>query len=328
MKRMLFRYSLGHFAVDALCAWVILGRLTGQSDWVTLALVYNFCAFALQMPIGILADRLGRNRLCSGLGALVVCLSLLPAGPLPCAVLAGVGNAMYHVGGGREILRTFDGAGPLGVYVAPGAVGLLLGGVLRDWAWGGVAGVGLLGLCGLCLLLDAREEAPSAGPMARPGHGGWGRVASLFAVVVLRSLVGFLLAAPWRVGVWVWIGAVLAACGKASGGVLADRFGSGRAGFWSLLLAAALFLLPSSPVCGCLGGFFFQMSMPITLSRASRQLPGGEGFTFGLMTFGLFLGFLPVVLGWQIPVWSCGLLSALSAVALALEGRERAGCIM
>lgn len=325
---MLFRYSLGHFAVDALCAWVILGRLTGQSDWVTLALVYNFCAFALQMPIGILADRLGRNRLCSGLGALVVCLSLLPSGPLACAVLAGVGNAMVHVGGGREILRTCPGAGPLGVYVAPGAVGLLLGGALRDWAWGGVAGVGLLGICGLLLLLSAREEAPSAGSMARPGRRGWGRVAALFAVVVLRSLVGFLLAAPWRVGVWVWIGAVLAACGKSAGGVLADRFGSGRAGFVSLALAAALFLLPSSPVCGCLGGFFFQMSMPITLSRASRQLPGGEGFTFGLMTFGLFLGFLPVVLGWQIPVWGCAALSALSAVALALEGRERAGCTM
>lgn len=46
------------------------------------------------------------------------------------------------------------------------------------------------------------------------------------------------------------------------------------------------------------------------------------------MTFGLFLGFLPVVLGWRIPVWSCALLSALSAWVLALEGRERAGCIM
>ena len=40
------------------------------------------------------------------------------------------------------------------------------------------------------------------------------------------------------------------------------------------------------------------MTMPVTLWAAARTLPGAKGFTFGLLTFALFLGFLPSFLGW------------------------------
>ena len=43
--------------------------------------------------------------------------------------------------------------------------------------------------------------------------------------------------------------------------------------------------------------FLFNMTMPLTLWAAARLLPGAKGFSFGLLTFGLFLGFLPVCLG-------------------------------
>ena len=66
------------------------------------------------------------------------------------------------------------------------------------------------------------------------------------------------------------------------------------------------------------------MSMPITLRAAADALPGLKGFGFGLLTFALFLGFLPTWLGWS--VLSAGWFLALGAavsLALLLAGLRR-----
>ena len=42
-------YGLVHLLVDGVCAWAMLGRLGG--GWTGI-LIYNFCAFALQFPLG------------------------------------------------------------------------------------------------------------------------------------------------------------------------------------------------------------------------------------------------------------------------------------
>lgn len=39
------------------------------------------------------------------------------------------------------------------------------------------------------------------------------------------------------------------------------------------------------------------MTMPVTLWAVARILPGAKGFSFGLLTFALFLGFCPSYLG-------------------------------
>ena len=55
-------YCAGHFLVDLTCAYLMitLAASAGESRWLCL-LLYNFCAFALQMPAGLCADRLDRN---------------------------------------------------------------------------------------------------------------------------------------------------------------------------------------------------------------------------------------------------------------------------
>ena len=50
------------------------------------------------------------------------------------------------------------------------------------------------------------------------------------------------------------------------------------------------------PLTGILGVFCWNMSMPLTLWAVSRMFPSAKGFGFGLLTFGLFLGFCPVYL--------------------------------
>lgn len=318
---MLMLYSAGHFAVDFLCAWLVLGRFSGAADWVTLALLYNFCAFALQMPLGILADRLGRCRMFSALGAGLVLLGLLPLG-VGSVLLAGLGNAFYHVGGGRETLLNGRGYGALGIFVSPGALGIFLGSLLRGrllWGWLGGA---LLALCGLAICVMARRECFAAGQLQMPKQPF--RLLALFLVVLLRSLLGMCLATPWKTGIWVILGAVLGALGKAAGGIAGDRLGGRRAAAISLLAAGVLLLLPASPAAGVSAGFLVQISMPITLRDSASLCPGGEGFVFGLMTFALFLGFLPAQWGLSLVGLAAAAPAAVSAVLLYFAaGRDR-----
>lgn len=316
-------YCLGHFAVDFVCAWLIFGHFAGQPGWITAALCYNFCAFALQMPVGILSDRLGRCRVFSGIGAALVCAAALPLGMWWTVLCAGLGNAFYHVGGGRETLLASSKYGPLGAFVAPGALGIFLGSLLRTNSTAGILGILLLALCGAALMILSRREIPSPQEMEIPRPKAAGLASLLFLIVLLRSLVGMCSASPWKTGIWIIIGAVLGAAGKALGGIAADRWGGRIAGGVSLLLAAALFLFPEAPLCGVLAGMLFNMSMPITLRDCADALPGGEGFAFGALTFALFLGFIPAQYSVMLTYWQTALLALLSGIGLMLAAKER-----
>ena len=122
-------YSLAHFMVDFCCALLVFRVVPRFADAALLYLVYNYCAFALQMPIGLLADRLDRNAVVAALGCIMVMLSFaLQASPLPAVIAAGVGNACFHVGGGIDVMnQSGKKASALGIYVSPGAAGLYFG---------------------------------------------------------------------------------------------------------------------------------------------------------------------------------------------------------
>ncbi len=64
-------YALVHMAVDLSCAFLVYTYVLGGEQWYLWLLLYNFCAFALQMPIGAAADRLDRNS-CVAVGAVPV----------------------------------------------------------------------------------------------------------------------------------------------------------------------------------------------------------------------------------------------------------------
>ena len=53
-------YALMHLIVDLLCAWAMFGLFRDGNS--TDFLMYNFCAFALQMPLGALLDLLKIRR--------------------------------------------------------------------------------------------------------------------------------------------------------------------------------------------------------------------------------------------------------------------------
>ena len=319
--------ALGHFFVDLLCAWGMFRFCRPAEGWMELALFYNFCAFALQMPLGLLADRYRQEGSFALLGGLLVSGACVFLGKVPAAfaVTAGIGNALYHVGGGAAVLHTYPGrAGPLGLFVSPGAFGIFFGTLLGKEAAPllGPGAAGLLGCSLLFFLLRRGERIPPMDTEAR----GAGIIAllCLFLVVCLRSYVGFLFTFPWKTGLLaaaLTCGVVL---GKTAGGCLADRFGAGRTAAVSLGLSALLFFFSGDPLWGLLAVFLFNMTMPVTLRAAADALPGMPGFSFGLLTFALFLGFLPAWLGLPAPAGGWFLaLGAVLSLALLLPGLRK-----
>ena len=319
--------AAGHFFIDFLCAWALFRFCRPTERWAEVMLCYNFCAFALQMPLGLLADRFRQDRSFMVLGSLLVGAACLALGPRPMALAmtAGVGNALYHVGGGVAVLHAYEKkAGPLGLFVSPGAFGIFFGTLL------GKAGteilapslIGLAACLALAWLLRGGDRPAPMDPFRLEAP--LAAVVCLFLVVCLRSFVGFLFSFPWKTGWWSVAAVCAVVLGKTAGGYVSDRAGMKWTSLASLGLAALGFLFSASPVCGVLALFLFNMSMPITLRAAADALPGLKGFSFGLLTFALFLGFLPVWGGFALPGagWLL-MLGALASLGLLLPGLRK-----
>lgn len=288
-------YAISHFAVDLGCAYAVFsGSTAGYFGY----LLYNFFAFAMQMPLGLLADRFRKNRWFAVAGTLLVALvCCFPAFGIAGILVLGLGNALFHIGGGLDVLNlSEDRAAPLGVFVSPGAFGLFLGTL-----WSGHSRLPVLLLLTVCAawmtFAPAGKRLCQNPELVFPKAAVLPWAALLFLVVVLRSYGGMQAAFPWKTGIWSWAAVAAVVLGKTCGGFLSDWFGVSSASIGSLALAAAMFCFSHIPICGVLALFLFNMTMPITLFALAQAMPGCKGFSFGLLTFALFLGFLPTYFG-------------------------------
>ena len=335
-RKSLAVYSLAHFWMDLSCAFLLFRTLSDSPRWGLCLLLYNFCAFALQMPLGLLADRLGRSQQVAAAGCVLTALACISPLPLPAAVIAGTGNALFHLGGGIAVLHcSADRAAPLGVFISPGALGLYIG---TAWGrnaapWLGLAPLGLLLMAALILRQCPRTAGtfrPGSAPPDLSAPEGYGVLLPLFLVVVLRSYMGMNQSFPWK-SQWVLVLTLALVLGKTARGFLMDSLGPRRASALSLGLAAALYLASALPLPGTLAVFLFNMTMPVTLWAAARFMPGAKGFAFGLLTFALFLGYLPSYLGWpslltRPAAYACAALLSL-AMLWPVLGREIKLCL-
>ena len=339
-------YSGGHFLVDLTCAYLMISLVAAAEEqrWLCL-LLYNFCAFVLQLPLGAVLDRLDRNAAVavSGLALTLLAFALFPI-PVLCATVLGIGNCLYHVGGGVDVLHFSETRQwMLGVYVSPGAIGLFLGGLLAQKQFFSLpTGFALILIAsalislGLHLTHSLKKPSGNVPPSIEPvGRAPALAILFLLLVVVLRSYVGLTLSFPWKTGVWSVLAVLGVALGKAAGGFLADRMGAIRASVVTLSLCALLFCFSDIALCGLPAVFLFNMTMPLTLFAMARLFPGARGFAFGTLTFALFLGYLPTHLALPIPfagqswwyaaeaVLSLGLLVA-GLLACRVSGGDRA----
>jgi MFS family permease len=179
--------------------------------------VSNTASSGLEIPAGLLAERLGERRLLAaglltaGLGYLAVAAAGSFPAVLSAFLLAGVGAAFQHSLASSILVRTFDGPSRrrvLGTYNSAGDAGKLAFtaafglGIGAGLAWNAVVvalALGALAFAWVCatLLRGAARAAPSTSPapMTEPARGGrWGidyprRFALLGLAVFLDSTV-------------------------------------------------------------------------------------------------------------------------------------------
>ena len=308
-KRPLFwfvsTYSLAHFLVDAACAYLVICVLNHKDNAVLSMLLYNGFAFALQAPIGLLIDKRINPKWVARIGLVLVALAFWFSNSIFVALFCvGLGNAMYHVGGGSLVLSisrfkaTFAG-----LYVAPGGIGLALGTYL------GLSNAHLsLWFFPLLLLSMSLLLTFTPTPIFEHSVKGAGiqRKALLVGLllllpILLRSLVGLSMDFPWKVDPTYMVLLVAAlALGKVFGGMLADRFGLLNVGVGGMLVAAPLLaFFHLQPILGILGACIFNFTMPITLVALAAMMPSYKGLSFGLTTTALFVGSIPILIGWD-----------------------------
>ena len=293
-------WSVLHFLVDMVCAWAMYAYF-GAGHYENL-LIYNFCAFALQLPFGTFLDLYCEKhpRLPVIIAAIGVTVTL--CGTFTHPALLGIGNAFFHTGAGVDVIKDDfikkrKGIN-LGIFVAPGAIGLYLGAMIgKKTASPVICAVAGLIMAVLLLirrsLTDAQTEEVFI-PLIKSSKMAF-MTLCCFAVVIVRSLVGMSVTFSWKSVPPLGALAVCAtAAGKFCGGFLAARFGLRRTAVVSLLLASLCYLLGNIWTMGLTAIFLFNMTMPLTLYLLTEKLPGMPGFAFGILTFGLFLGFLPV----------------------------------
>ena len=334
-----FAFALCHFVVDFACVSTMLcavSRVLGESgqgsmEVVALSiLLYDIVAFTLQLPIGIALDQLDKNSYAALLSyALVgagVILSLVPIALLewPAILLLAIGNALFHSAGGLSVLNISQKhAGPSGIFIATGAIGVFLGTQSAQMGRLQIA-FSLLVLLFLCALITLVVQKVNkkywnvhnvSFDISELSFNTLLAIALLSFVVALRSYVGMVMAFPWKSEMLLLVLSILGVfAGKALGGVVADRIGFRTTAIFSLIVAATLFV-PSweIPVMGLLGVFFFNFTMSITLASLANILPNAKGTAFGLASFSLAVGALPALAGFRIehPL----MLSAMSLVS-------------
>lgn len=282
--------SFAHFFVDAGCAATLYSL--SEPTLGTLILLYNTMAFSGQALWGLAADRFRRQKYGTAVSCFMIAVgAFLPLPPLLRTALLGLGNCGFHVGGGTRVLRERGKrAAMLGVFVAPGSVGLVLGILwpgLRTWL-----ALGLL-FCGVLILLDQEVERTVGefAPATASGKRLWVPLALLLTVAV-RSYGGFAVATPWKTTVFSTVLSALAVFGgKIAGGLLADRLGVRRLTMLSLPAAAVLLGFFSQWMApSLLGQFLLNLTMPVTLWLLYQAMPEAPGLSFGLAAAALWPG--------------------------------------
>ncbi len=319
-------FGAAHVVVDAISAaavvsivWTAAANPKVLVGWI---LLYHVLAFGLQAVFGLVVDALDAPRWAAVCGCLVTaCAVLVPWSPLLAAILAGVGNAAFHVGGGAISLRLApQRATPPGLFVASGSLGILLGVIL-----GGSHSAGLATLlpvaaiaCGLMVFVPLPAAPPVAPAVRVAGRSELILGLVLFAIAV-RAALGFLVEFPWESQPGLVVQLTLATVlGKSLGGVLADRWGWLRVGVGATLTALPFLVWASAyPTAAIPGLLLLNLTMPVTLAAVAKAVPNRPGFAFGLASLAFVLGAIPALSGLPAagPVVA-GVASLLSAAAL------------
>ncbi len=305
-------YSIIHCIVDMACSLLIAGFLTpvlSEKALFVAIFLYDFFAFAFQLPFGILADKLNKNAIVSAIGCLLIIVAycINPFGILAC-IVAGIGNALFHVGGGIDVLNIADKKAAFpGIYVATGAMGLFLGakceylGISHNYFMIvalAISAIALLWLYKYAKKNNVNNAEPELKTITNKEQI---IMYCILLTICIRGNLGLIMNFEWKSNFVIGLITVSAVVlGKILGGIIGDIFGWKKVGTISLIVSAVLFIFAfDNMICGIIAILLFNMTMPITLTALSNTFDKNKGMAFGLTTVALFIGAVPVLLGYK-----------------------------
>ena len=234
IKKIVGIYSMIHFIVDLSCAVLVSNLVTqkmgvGTNLFIAI-LIYNFFAFAMQLPIGILADKINKNAICSAIGCVLVAIAFgfTNYGIISC-LIAGIGNAMFHVGGGIDVLNISDKKATLsGIFVSTGAMGIFLGGKSNSIGFNKYYIVILILLLSAILLFWLYKQTKNMSStknenviIPKLNTAEIIAIVCLTTTVVIRGYVGLILAFEWKSNFILALISIFAVVfGKMLGGII------------------------------------------------------------------------------------------------------------
>ena len=281
--------SVLHLVVDLFSIYTVGYLVKSIEEKLMFIMIYNLLAFSLQLPIGLISDKINKNFKITFIGCLLIFLSYWLKEKTLCIFPVGIGNAMFHIGMGREILiRSENRAEMSGIFVSTGAIGVYLGKQLLN----SEEKIGFLFLIIFLLLFFIIKKCTESIENEKELNIRRGAVFCilLFAISIgIRAFVGGLkVENNFENKLFIMTMAIF--LGKFLGGILSDKFGMETITVVSLIISAISFLFFKNNYFFILGLFLFNMTMPITLTMISNILNNNKGFAFGITTFMLFIG--------------------------------------
>lgn len=302
-------YSIGHLFVDAVCCGLILYSVHNIeliAVFSTGIILYDTLAFGLQPIFGLMIDKMGKSGLVAATGCILVGMAaIFTSNIMLAAILAGVGNALFHVGGGVYSLNIDrKKAVYAGIFVAPGAIGLFLGRTLvnnnlyNKWLFF----IPMIILALTIFRIEHKNYEYNYNEFIKGKKKIPFVLLLMLLVIGFRAIIGLSAQFQWKNTVIQSLALVVfIAGGKAFGGYLADRFGRRRVAVLALLLSAPLLaFFEGSIYLSLIGVFLFNITMPITLTEIADRLYGYSGFAFGLTTLALVLGAYTIFFGFKV----------------------------
>lgn len=253
-------YMLANFSVHAT-----------QSEGLVILVLYGSIAFAGQLPLAFIIDKLKAMKrfALASLGLLYLSIAIYFLSPVAGIIITAFAGAGVHVCGGLITIQQESSKASLaGIFTAPGVLGLTIGGILGGYSWPLILAAGLL----LALtLIISQLGIPEYKICIKKQKStldvhDW-IMLFILLVMCMRSfifdMVNFI---AYEQPYGAFILAMSAFGGKFLGGFIADKFGWKKTAYAGLLLGLVFLNIGRDNIYTLAFGIAcLQSSVPVTL---------------------------------------------------------------